>query len=67
MDSSQVGVQARKLQLNVHDQSSVQDNFRTATDALYKCNVVERRRVEGIYKDETQLRVLEENLGNRGH
>jgi hypothetical protein len=43
-----VSGQARELELNVCDQSNIQDNFQTATDALQDCNVVEHR-----YVDET--------------
>jgi hypothetical protein len=45
-DSRKVSVQARKLELHIHDQSSVQDNFRTSTDALNNCNLVNNRRDE---------------------
>jgi hypothetical protein len=39
--------QARKPRLNVHDQSSFRDNFRTAIEALLFCNVVEHSRTDG--------------------
>jgi hypothetical protein len=39
---SQVRVQARKVELHVRDQSSVQDSFRKALDEFHDCNVVER-------------------------
>jgi hypothetical protein len=46
--SSQVSVQARKLELH---KSDVQDNFRTAIDTLQDCNMVEHHRNETICED----------------
>jgi hypothetical protein len=34
-----MSVQARKLELHVRDQSSVQNNLRTAIDTIHFCNV----------------------------
>jgi hypothetical protein len=39
-------VQANKLERHALDQSSVEDNFRTAIGALHDYNLVEHRRVE---------------------
>jgi hypothetical protein len=46
-------LQARELQLNVRDQSNVQDSFLRATNSLQYCNVVERRGIEIICEDLT--------------
>jgi hypothetical protein len=45
-------VEARKPKLDIRDQSSVQDNFQTAIDALHYLNVLEHRRVETTSKEE---------------
>jgi hypothetical protein len=50
-DSSHVSMQAKKLELHIHNQSSVQDNFWTATNALHNCNVVEHHCVGTTYED----------------
>jgi hypothetical protein len=40
-DSSQMNEQARKLEVHVHKQWSIQGNFRPAVDALLNCNTLE--------------------------
>jgi hypothetical protein len=42
-------VEARELGLRARDQSSGQDNFRTAIGALQDCNMVEQLRAETSY------------------
>jgi hypothetical protein len=72
---SQVSVQARKLELNICDQSSIQDNFQTANVTLHNYNVVENHYAEtpceNVYCSTHLLivhfSVSEENKVNRGH
>jgi hypothetical protein len=44
-------MQAKKLELHIHDQSSVQDSFWTAINALHNGNVVEHHCVGTISED----------------
>jgi hypothetical protein len=50
-DSSQVREQARKLNLHVRNECSVQGNFQTAIDSLHDYNVAEQRRAETTRDD----------------
>jgi hypothetical protein len=45
-DSSQVSVEARKLELHIRDHFSVQNNFWTAIGGLHICNMVDHHHVE---------------------
>jgi hypothetical protein len=42
-------MQARKMELNLDDQSNIRDDVRTPIDALGDCNVLEHRCVEEVY------------------
>jgi hypothetical protein len=52
-DSSQVSVQAKKLELHMQDHSRVQDNFWTAINTLRNYNVVEWNHTRRHIRKET--------------